>query len=50
MKQYLCCRFEEKEKIKELGGEWDMKSKKWHIVDEMMDEFKDDEEVKIDVP
>jgi len=49
MKTYLYCKFEEKEKIKELGGKWDMDVKKWYV-NEMKGELKDYVEVKIEVP
>ena len=29
-KHYLYCKFEEKEKLKELGGKWDADVKKWY--------------------
>jgi hypothetical protein len=50
MKNYLYCKYEEKEKIKELGAHWDPKMKKWYKEGELNDELKDYEEIKIDVP
>ena len=47
-KHFLYCKFEEKEKIKELGGKWDVERKKWFCSDVTCD-LHDFEEVKIDI-
>ncbi|KAJ1466071.1 hypothetical protein T484DRAFT_2027764 [Baffinella frigidus] len=39
-KHYLDCKFEEKEKLKELGGKWDADVKKWYC-DTMNDSLKE---------
>ena len=48
-KHYLYCKFEEKEKLKELGGKWDADVKKWYC-DTMNDKLKDYREVNVTVP
>ena len=46
MKKYLCCRFEEKEKIKELRGHWVQEADS----DKMGDGLKEYREVNVTFP
>jgi hypothetical protein len=48
-KHYLYCKFEEKEKLKELGGKWDADVKKWYC-DTMTEKLKEYREVNVTVP
>ena len=48
-KHYLYVKFEEKEKIKELGAKWNADCKKWYC-DTMNDKLKNYREVNVTVP
>jgi hypothetical protein len=48
-KHFLYCKFEEKEKLKELGAKWDVDVKKWYC-DTMTEKMKEYREVNVTVP
>jgi hypothetical protein len=48
-KHFLYCKFEEKEKLKELGAKWDMDCKKWYS-ESMNEKLKEYREVNVTIP
>ena len=50
MKTYLYCEYEDKDIVKDHGGRWDAKFKKWFCIGEITEELQCYEEVEIDIP